>query len=564
MGILGGSPLHRALVTLLIAYASIFVNTSSAVSQTKPKTITEYWATTNLDFEFFAADHNAKTCVERVEKFQGCLYALTAALDEQKPKASILTRSLYEQANPKPKVIADFNSILVIELPAVDKNEKVIELIKKERANRKALLESLAELYRDPNRSVDFDKIFNWVNETIVSKSPAKARISAEMVNLDLTIVEGPYSAFIPSEKLKDEYAGGAALVGIGVEIKEVDQYVVIIRPIKGGPAHRAGLQPKDLIVAVNGIDMKGKPIDDVVSNIRGEAGSKLKLRIRRGADQELEFELERASVKPENVVLDFKHGQFGDYAHLQIRDFMEQSICESVRTEVLKAKDQNPRGMILDLRNNPGGLMDAAVCISGIFVPGGKKILSVRHFNGRRDVYLSQNPEDKETPMIVLMNAFSASASEIVGGVLQDLDRALVMGVRTYGKGTFQTVRAYSFQKKLHRKSTGGTYHLPSDRTPQAIGISPSIEVYNNPNPSEEDMFFIRQEDEYLNKVPAQDKPWAETRPEFVRSIQACMLERGRAKEIYESTAKTAAPEDYQLLSAVDALDCQQIIRED
>ncbi len=518
----------------------------------------DYWADTKLPFTYFTSKHSVDICYESETKFQGCVFAVQAALDETKPRQELWTVELYSALQEKPKSTFEMGGLVFAEARSME-GKKVGEILKIVKAERAQLFSSLSTLYNTTKRDrLDFAALYTSIKTNIIDKGTAEPRITAEMTNLSKAVVEGPYSEILPTEWLKDMSNGGAVFVGIGIEFKPVDKLMVITRPIKGGPAEIAGLKAKDVLVAVDGVPLLGKSSDEIVGMITGELGTNVKIKVRRGLE-EMEFTIARGRIKTQTLVAESIDGNAGSYKWIQLRDFMDEEICNKLRAELKAANEDDKKGIILDLRQNPGGLLNMATCVVGLFVPPQANILEQRFLDPRKSTAVEgcDSPEELSKPIITLIDAGSASASEIVAGALQDLNRSLVMGVRSFGKGTVQTVILESIIYKLHSKKTLATYHLPSGRTPQIVGILPSIEIYPVVDPKEEDKYAYRQEDEYLKVVPAMNKPWEETRPVYVSAIKGCMLANGRAKTDFDPKSDELKFADYQLLSAVDALDC-------
>jgi len=519
----------------------------------------DYWAGTKLPFTYFTSKHTNIQCYQNAIRFEGCVFAVQAALNESQSKQELWTVETYNRLEVKPTITYEAGGLVFAEARKQE-GKKIWEVLKQYKAERAELFESLHTLYNTTKYDqLNFGQLYAHIKANIIDKNPAaEPRITGEMVNLDMAVTEGPYSALMPMELLQDRSAGGATFVGVGIELKLLDKLLIVVRPIKGGPAQLGGIKAKDIILEVDGISMANKSTDDAVNMITGELNTPVKIKIRRGTEEK-EFTLIRAKLKGETLVAEVVDGNAGSYRWLQLRDFMDADICKKLRTELKVAKEENNRAIILDLRGNPGGRLDMAACVAGLFVPPQANMVESRFLdpNTAPEKLPSKDPEELTKPVITLIDAGSASASEIVAGALQDLNRSVVLGVRSFGKGTVQSMNLFSLMYKLYKKETIATYHLPSGRTPQLVGILPSIEVYPVINPQEEDKFAYRQEDEYLKVVPAKNAPWEETRPHYIASIKNCMNANGRAKNQFDPQSNDRIMGDYQLLSAIDAIDC-------
>ena len=315
-----------------------------------------------------------------------------------------------------------------------------------------------------------FATLFKEVNTYYVDEvNPnelIKVGIDAMLNSLD------PYTDYIPEDDIEaymtmttGEYGG------IGALVDNKDGINTITMPYKGSPAYKAGLKIGDQILAVNGIDLRGKDSDDISKLLKGASSSELEMRIKRPFVEE-EFTV---NVKREKITLD-NVPYFGmiteDVGYVRLSDFTTKAGKE-VASAVKKLRGQGANKMILDLRGNPGGLLDEAIRVSNVFVEKGRDIVSTR---GKLETwtksYKSQmDAVDTEMPLVVLIDNGSASASEIVSGVMQDYDRGVLVGRRTFGKGLVQQTRPLAYNSQL--KVTTAKYYIPSGRCIQAIDYS-------------------------------------------------------------------------------------------
>ena len=290
-----------------------------------------------------------------------------------------------------------------------------------------------------------------------------KKSMDAMLASLD------PYTTYIPESEMEDfklmttgEYAG------IGSLISQHGDDIMIAEPYKDLPADKAGLKAGDVFVEINGIKIKGKSSSDVSNLLKGQANKPLTIKIRRpGVDKIIEKEVVREQIQLKSVPY---HGMLDDsIGYINLNQFTNKAAGE-VRNALSDLEEKNAKSIVLDLRGNPGGLLDQAIEIVNLFVEKGETIVSTKGKVSQWDkTYLAQKvPVDTEIPIAVLVNRGSASASEIVSGAIQDLDRGIVVGQRTFGKGLVQTTRNLSYNSKL--KVTTAKYYIPSGRCIQAL----------------------------------------------------------------------------------------------
>lgn len=279
-----------------------------------------------------------------------------------------------------------------------------------------------------------------------------------------------PYTTFIPESEMEDfKFMTTGEYAGIGSLISKIGDYVVIAEPYEGFPAQKAGLKSGDRILEIDGISMVKKNTADVSNRLKGAANTTLKIKIERpGVKKHMEMELTRKSIQINAVPY---YGMLNNQTGIIILNNFTQDCAREVENAFIDLKEkQNAKRIILDLRGNPGGLLDEAIKIVNLFVPKGSEIVSTRGKVKQWDktYTATRQPIDTIMPIAVLTNRGSASASEIVAGALQDLDRAVVVGQRSFGKGLVQATRNLAYNTKL--KVTTAKYYIPSGRCIQAV----------------------------------------------------------------------------------------------
>ena len=282
-----------------------------------------------------------------------------------------------------------------------------------------------------------------------------------------------PYTTYIPESKIEDlRFQTTGQYGGIGAIITKINDYVVIAEPYKGFPAQKSGLIAGDKILEINGVSAKGKTTEDVSKVLKGQPNTSVTLLIKRPYLEtpfEVTFDREKVSV----ASIPYSEYIEKGIAYIRLRSFTRNCANELKITISQLKKSQDLKGLILDLRSNPGGLLNESVDIVNLFVEKGEKVVSTKgKIKSWDKSYIANSaPLDLEVPLVVLINSSSASASEIVSGAIQDLDRGVVVGQRSYGKGLVQQTRKLSYNSQL--KITVAKYYVPSGRCIQALDYS-------------------------------------------------------------------------------------------
>ncbi|MEO0047632.1 MAG: hypothetical protein RLZZ410_591 [Pseudomonadota bacterium] len=395
-----------------------------------------------------------------------------------------------------------------------------------------------------------------------------------------------PHSSYLDKKDFAEmqEHTQGK-FAGLGIEITSEDGVVKVMNPIEDTPAARAGIQSGDLITRLDDKPVRGMTLDQAVRRMRGEPGTKITLTIfRKSEDRTFPITITRAEIKVQSVktkLLD------NGIAYVRITSFQERTIPDlAKKLNELTTKDSQIKGLVLDLRNNGGGLLQGAVGVSAAFLPNDALVVSTKgqaedakqlftanfsnyRLSENKDVLAELNPVFKKVPMVVLVNAFSASASEIVAGALQDHKRATIIGKTTFGKGSVQTVRPLSADSAL--KLTTAYYYTPSGKSIQAFGVKPDIPVDQNLEGDPDDVLITREidsEKHLKNKQASEEKLINDREKRRLEELQR--IEEMNAKKSTEDKEKDrkkrppefGSAEDFMLTQAAAYLKGQPVKR--
>lgn len=377
-----------------------------------------------------------------------------------------------------------------------------------------------------------------------------------------------PHSNYLDEQDFKDlQISTSGEFGGLGIEVGMEDGFVKVISPIDDTPAARAGLKAGDLIIRLDDKAVKGMSLNDAVKVMRGKPGTDIKLLVvREGKDKPLNITITRDVIKVKSVKQRILEEGYG---YLRITSFQSKTT-ENVFKALEKLEKENGeplKGLVLDLRNNPGGVLGAAVGVSDAFLDAGKIVYTEGRIADSKMEYNAKKGDELDgRPIVILVNQGSASASEIVAGALQDHKRAIVIGQKTFGKGSVQTVLPLDAQTAV--KLTTARYFTPLGRSIQAEGIEPDIDVktldINNDDKEEDDIKPLSEADfdKHLSNPKAGDEEKTDKK-DSEKSDDSSDAEKDDKPEIKKGEAKdkNLAKEDYQLYEALNILKGMSLI---
>jgi carboxyl-terminal processing protease len=397
-----------------------------------------------------------------------------------------------------------------------------------------------------------FSEVLSQVQKNYVEETKSTDLVYGAIKGMLNTL--DPHSAFMPPDVYKEiQVDTRGEFGGLGIQISVKDNKLTVIAPIEDTPADRAGIKSGDYIIKVDDQSTKDMSLIDAVNKMRGPKGTKVNLSIlREGVEKPLEFTLVREIIKIQSVRSKMLPDGIG---YVRITQFQEQTGRDLLKA-IKKLRDDKMASFILDLRNNPGGLLSSAVEVSEQFLEQGKTIVSIKGREGKKEEYTSSNRTPLlGIPMIVLVNEGSASASEIVAGALQDWGKAVILGTQTFGKGSVQTIVPLSDGSGL--RLTTARYYTPKERSIQNTGIEPQIVVKPPQTVASRPSTPLREKDleRHLRNEMTGEDPKSQPPPP--------VLTPDVSKDQEASDTEKKEEEDVQLQKAIELLKAWEVFKD-
>jgi carboxyl-terminal processing protease len=411
--------------------------------------------------------------------------------------------------------------------------------------------------------------VFGMVKSDYVEPVDEKKLITDAIAGMVASL--DPHSQYFDKKSFQEFKEGTSGkFVGVGIEISQEDGLVKVVSPIEGSPAFRAGMKPNDMITRIDDTPVRGLSLNEAVKRMRGEPNTKVNLTIyRKDENRTFPVSIIREEIKQQSV-----RGKLIEpgYGWIRISQFQERTVEDFVKkSQEIYKQDPNIKGLVLDLRNDPGGLLNAAVAISAAFLPANVSVVSTKGqtadsnklFQAGVSDYQSRVGDDplrgmpialKKVPLVVLVNEGSASASEIVAGALQDHKRATLMGSQTFGKGSVQTFRPLGPDSGL--KITTSRYYTPSGKSIQAKGIVPDVMIDDTEEGSPYAALRMREADLEKHLVSGQGEEVKDPAREKAREDALKRLEEESRKPLADRRLPEYGSEkDFQLIQALNQL---------
>lgn len=593
------APIKTSLLSTLFVVQFLLV---PSVFSADEKNENQYWTESGVSIE--DVDFSRLDCYSTDINFRSCLAGINV-LAKYALGAQVLPNGLLSDKEvPKGQKIKSIGSAASLVELSLEGEEQEFTLrqstLRKKKISSKITLAeqqlyhliamSLQQSLSTNSQFINFASLSHELVAQIKSNPDLQdelSLISGRTRNAMVSVVD-PHAYVLPIEFLKNKWASfDSSYFGVGLQTQMMKGYPVIAKLTEGGAAYQSKLiNIDDILIKIEGQDIKNLSADKISSMIRGPEGSAVRLTLKRG-NQEIEVQLLRKKVELKNVevkvLTDLDSNKIG---YIQLRSFSDKKACQRIATALGDLQKENVTGLILDLRNNPGGTLDQARCIAGLFV-GDQPVLGLKDLSFglddesdpiffKKTVSLTdlseedgqshrfdENPGVQQTnlPLVTLIDAASASSSEILAGAFQDLKRGWVLGERSFGKATVQLIKEFpSVQRRLYEARTAQRFYQPSGRTNQIVGIQPDFEVPFKLGASEDERFALREGDIYPNALPPAGASWQQTRTSSVKHIQKCLSKNKQAEKKFLSlkqNPETAFTADYQLLMAQEVLAC-------
>lgn len=436
------------------------------------------WQDIGLRFDLVEELVDPARCYEGERDFMGCVVALEALLEVADPPQMLvphhpLTATLSVEATPTKQ----FGLAFVVPGRLRDLPD--------------AALEDLVRAWRDlreranaPFLRLPFDEIAAWIRKERVDAA-SESQLTSMAINGYLAAAEDPFHRIVPTRLHQAAWRStGVSSTGIGIMVERREVGVLVLRVFPRSPAAGAGLQVGDVLVAVDGQPLDGLEAAAIAALVSGPEGTEVHVSYRRGRRVRV-ARMVRAEVEVPHVFEALVASGRERVGYVRAPTFMSDHICEQVEAALERHTAQRARAMVLDLRGNSGGLVEQCVCVADLFLPAERPVAGLRELGASADTrsYKTERTAASEVPLIVLIDGDTGSAAELLAGALQDHNRAIVIGRRSFGKGTIQDAFEWSPELEVSIYRTIGHYTLPRGESPHLVGVVPDLPFASDGN---------------------------------------------------------------------------------
>ena len=510
---------------------------------------------------------NNQHCWSDDSEFLACIGAIQSVFDLQGRDLQILPASEATSFILAGSMKARFGAAAVITDPTMRLStaRNALEVLRA-RSHRILLWRDWLRSY--PKRSIRFGVMWDWIKSGVI-EGKHKAEFTAAAINGYLGVTDA-HARIVPSAMLQSVRVGqqgirsadgGDSLVysGIGAGVQPLVDVALVTSIVRQGPAANAGMHVNDVILAIDDVPVSGHSVEAMVEMLRGKRGTKVIVSVKR-QNEIIEIPIVRDEVEVNNVISRSFTDREWRVAYLKIDSFLRPDTCREVHRALASLIDGNHDGLILDLRDNAGGLIDQALCVADLFLPANVPVLEIRPIlgNKRADRIRTRFAALTAVPMVTLVNANTGSASEVLAGALQDHSRTIVAGELTFGKGTVQTVRPWQGTSSILEFFTYARYYRPSGVGVQLIGIEPDIPVKRSVSTEFQGFVILREADLFPTALEREPQIWRYPNPEITASLRNCVVGHDVAENRVRIESGQVLETDYILRAGRDALVCK------
>lgn len=531
----------------------------------------DHWERTKLSEKDLQKFVNQSNCYQNENNFLGCIQAINSLLATSAP-VKILSNKNIEALPSMKETVKVVERLQIKNYSSERSTQETLDIYwHKFIAEKKTITKSWKSIYSlTKAKPLNIDLVLNAALE-IADKSYFKSKLAAAITAYYGSAVD-PHT-HITTESIMSQTSATAeqAMIGVGLFVQKFGEKFVL-DPIEGTPADKAGIQYLDVLKAINGTDVSDLTLSEILDLIRGPEKSSVTLSISR-QNENFDVVVSRVRYTIKNIsskmLIEPKRPDL-KIGYIKMTTFNEAGICKKFISLAKNLHQQGAQALILDLRNNLGGFVDEATCIASSYLEEGREILTFR--DPVTNKILKPENENKynakggavifnlyKKPLFVIQNARSASASELLTGSLAAYGRAISIGERSYGKGTFQsTVKTPETTESGYIiRKTMGRFHFATGATNQISGLLPDFEAYTTPTPTSADMFAMREADLYPNAIETAQP--AKGFPRYaIEAIQSCIDKRNLLASEYGLNPSSRVSLDYQLLVAREVASCQ------
>lgn len=519
------------------------------------------WAGTEMNFDFYKQFVVEENCGETSRDYLACISSIRALLQAADPDLDIETQTTAPESNAKIEMNA--NNLAIVRHPKKDLNtQKRLnpkESFEKSKKEFTDFIQKFTPAYYHYRRTSNFvmTELIAYIEKKF--RAQLKEEEIAGALNEYFHVASDPHSDFRPKKDLENTAkADTTDFVGIGVGLSLGEEGLMVTDVYENSGAEAAGIEPDDVVLKVDELEVKNVNQDTAIDKMRGKAGTQVHLVIERGGEQKLLTIIRRKIVL--HVVRPKVFNLFGKkVGYIGYSNFVYENGCEDIKKSLQAFNEENVHGAILDLRNNGGGNIGIANCIAGLFL-GPKKVSVLLEENtplGKTVLpVFTKDAQLFTKPLTVLINERSGSASELLAGALKDYNRALIVGQRSFGKGSSQSPVAETEDTVFY--ATNGLFFLPSGKTNQTIGIVPHVSVYRSTKPKLSELYAKREKDLYLFPLEPRQTEVNYSVAGFDSLVApAACIESKNAVSIFEAYPKKDHLKDLQVLTAAAAVTC-------